>query len=98
MIAIDYVERIRKAYKEEDYHEIERLEREYGDQEVTLKELEEVVSFDTEALLAYTLETDAKYNDIIERLLTLLQENGVIKEEDIDLLLDLDEGDEEEYE
>lgn len=95
MMAIEYVERIRKAYTDNDYQEIERLEREYGTQEVSFKELEEVVSFDTQVLLEYLLEIDSKYEEIINKVLTTLERRGILGSDEREAIENLeDEGDE----
>lgn len=95
MIAIEYVEKIRKAYAEKDFQEIARLEQQYGDQEVTFRELEEVVSFDTESLLGYLFEIDESNNKVLGKLLAILIEKNVLTKEEIESIIDLEEENEE---
>lgn len=102
MIAIEYVEQIRKAFRDKDMAEVARLEREYGDQEVTFKELEEVVSYDTEMLLSYIMETDSNHASFAMNLLSVLHAKNVLTEKELDAILETedneDKGEEEEDE
>lgn len=74
MLANEYVEQIRKAFRDTHLAEVERLEREFGDREVTYRELEESLSSDVSALLQLSQEQQAYIDFLTEVIFTAVKE------------------------
>lgn len=68
-----YADNIREAYMYDDLKAVEKIEELHGDQEVTLKDLEEMFSYSISLLMtAYTGKDtidDAKFNILLKTLL-----------------------------
>lgn len=78
---IKYADNIRGAYQDDDIEAVNKIEELYGDQEVTLKDLEEMFSYSISLLMTAYMEKDAvddvKYNLLLETLVV----SGIIDEE-----------------
>lgn len=86
MNIIDYVEKVRKAYADNDKDRAKEIQEEYGQKEATYQDVEEATAY-TIQLLSAVIDTHKTFlNFKLDSIVDMLKENEVLPEESIDNL------------
>jgi len=88
---IEYVEKIAKAWREDDELAVEKIEEVHGEREIKLKELEAVFAYAMQVLSTAYAGLDAIYERRFEMIMKTFVEKEVITQHELDEILKEDQ-------